>query len=201
MALVSSVQIANMALSKIGARSNIESFTEDSAEAFECDLWYNFSLEQALSVYNWSFARKSLTLAEHADAAPKKRWAFRYMYPSDCVKARYIENPAGVDADPVPFRVELSDDSSQKTIVTDQEDAVLIYTARVQNPALYSPFFIDFLATVLASRIAWTLSGKQFLVDKYSQEAEVMSRVAPAMDAQEQIDRDSRDAEHIRARA
>ena len=37
---LSTVQIANFALSKIGSDSTIESLTEDSAEAAECNLWY-----------------------------------------------------------------------------------------------------------------------------------------------------------------
>ena len=91
---ISSVKIANFALSKVGTDSTIETLTENSAEAKACNLWFETARKQALSAYDWPFARKRLALAVHGDDPPDE-WAYRYQYPADCVKARFVENPVG----------------------------------------------------------------------------------------------------------
>jgi hypothetical protein len=60
---LSSIQIANLAISKVGDSSTIETFTENTAESKESNLWFDFSRQQALAAFNWSFARKRLTLS------------------------------------------------------------------------------------------------------------------------------------------
>ena len=76
------------------------------------------------------------TLTAHGDDPPTD-WTYRYQYPSDCVKARFIENPLGRTKDPVPFDVEQSTDGTM-SIVTNQNEACLIYTKDVTSPSLYS---------------------------------------------------------------
>ena len=196
---ISSVQIANFALSKIGSTSTIESLTEDSTEANIMNLWFQFAREEALAAFNWSFARGRLTLATHSEDPPVD-WVYRYVYPSDCLKARFIENPAGPTKDPIPFEVETADNDT-KSILTDQNEAKLIYTKPISNPSLFSPFFVEAFSTNLASKGAFTLTGKLSLRDKLADEATQMFRLAPAFDAQEKQERAAREAEHIRARA
>lgn len=200
MSVVSDTLIANMALDNVGAKSVIASIGENSPEAKACKLWYDMSRRQALEAYNWSFARRKLTLASHSDPAPEPRWNFRYQYPVDCVKARLIENPLGEDADAIPFDLELSDDASVKTIVTNQDDAVLIYTADITQTSLFSMFFVDTLSSLLAARIAIKLTGKRTLKGDMIQQYNALLRIAPAHDANEAVGKKPREAEHIRAR-
>jgi hypothetical protein len=195
---ISTVQIANFALAKIGSDATIESMTENSAEAKECNLWLEHTRLQALASYDWSFARVRATLATHGDDAPTG-WTYRYIYPVDAVKARFIENPAGLNADPVPYAVEQST-SGSKSIITDLNEAVLIYTKDVTVPGLYTPYFIELLAAVLGSHIAYALTGKANLGDRLALEARRMSIFAPAMDAVEHQEKVPRDADHIRGR-
>ena len=212
MAVISKVRIANMALSFIGAKSTIESLTEDSAEAKECNLWYDYSRLQTLSTYDWSFARRRQTLATHADAPPAGVWAYRYVYPSDAVVLRKLENPSGsallayypdystVQADAVPFSVEMSDDQTTKTIVTDLDEAVAVYTFDQEQVNFFSPFFVEMLALQLASRIGFAITGDLAIVDRMVQRFVRMRGVAPAEDANEAVGQPPRDADHIRGR-
>jgi len=108
MAVISVVKICNMALSNIGAKSTIESITENTPEAKRCNLWYDFSRLQTLEIFDWNFAQKRLTLALHSDVAPDGVWTFRYQYPSDGANIRFLQNPAGETADAIPFTIELS---------------------------------------------------------------------------------------------
>lgn len=200
MSVVSDTVIANMALDNIGAKSVIASLSENSPEAKACKLWYDSSRRQALEAFNWSFARRRLTLASHSDDPPEQRWNFRYQYPVDCIKAREIENPMGPDADAIPFTIELDDAATAKTILTDLDDAVLIYTADISSTSLFSMFFVDTLSALLASRIAIKITGKRTLKGDMIQQYNALIRIAPAHDANEAVGKKPREAEHIRGR-
>ena len=195
---ISSVRIANFALSKIGERSNIESLDENSSEAEACNLWFVFAREQALSAFNWSFARKRIVLASASQAAPET-WVYRYVYPADCLKIRWLENPLGLSADPVPFDIELND-SNVRTILTNLDQAKAVYTANVMDPGLFPPFFIDYFATVLARYIAFQLTGKTAIVEKVDSDARTLLTIASAMDANEKQEIPAPDADWIRYR-
>lgn len=198
MAAVSSVTIANMALSHIGAKSSIESLDENSSEAKQCKLWYAFSLEQALESYDWSFARTRRALALSGEAPPDQ-WSYRYQYPADCVKARRIWNPAGEQADAVPFEIEMGADDN-RTILTDIQGAVLIFTKSVTNPALFSKLFVEMLSRGLAQHIAFALTGKTEVTKEQAGAYQSILRAAAAYDGNERVGQPPRDAEWIRGR-
>lgn len=193
------LNIANMALSAIGARSTIASLNENSSEGAACKLWYDFSRLQTLAAYDWSFARKRVALTESTDDPVEGVWLYRYIIPTDCVAMRYIWNPLGRAADAVPFDTELSDDGT-RTILTNMEDAILVYTSDVSSLSLFTPFFIDALATYLGFRICVTITGDLNKRNAMAQQFVSMMRVAPSQDANESMDEAPRDAEAIRAR-
>lgn len=197
---ISEARIASMALSNVGS-SGIESITGTEAGAKECDLWYDFSRRQTLAAHDWNFARRRLTLATHDDDPPSGVWAYRYQYPSDCVKFRKIQNPAGEKADAIPFEIELSDDQSTKSILTNLDDAVGVYTMNLTEVTLFSEFFVQLFGFALATQIAYPLTGKLELRKEMDATFRTMALVAPAHDANEQMEAPPRDAEHIRGRA
>lgn len=195
---ISEVKIANMALSNIGTRSTIESLDEDSPEAQQCKLHFDYARAVALSDYDWSFARKRQALAAHSEAPPEDIWDYRYQYPSDCLVARKIENPLGDDADAVPFEVEMESDS--KSILTDEEDAVLVYTFNQETPDFFTPYFVRTLSFMLAHLIAYPLTGKQSLQSDMLNTYRFFIAHAEASDANEKVAKPPRDAEWIRDR-
>jgi hypothetical protein len=210
---LSKVRIGNMALSHIGTDSTIESFTETSAEAKEVELWYDYSRLQTLASYDWSFARKRLTLATHSDDPPDGVWAYRYQYPSDCTKFRKIQNPTGSPLvtfqadtdvsnaeDAIPFDVEISPSLGTKSILTDLNEAVGVYTFDQEAPELFSPFFVEMLSRALATHLCYALTGNIELKKQITLEFAQMSRLAPSMDANEQVERPPRDSDWIRGR-
>jgi hypothetical protein len=189
-----------MALSNIGTRSTIASFDENSTEAKECKLWYDFSRTQALEAFDWSFARRRLALALHGDDAPEMRWSFRYQYPANCIAARYIENPLGPTADAVPFEIELSEDGNTKSLLTNQEDAVLVYTSDMTQTTMYTSHFVETLSHLLAFHIAIQLTGKRSIKSDMAQMYSALLRAAPAQNANERVGAPPREAEWIRSR-
>lgn len=197
---LSEVQICNMALSHVGSRSKIESLTENSTEAWQCNQWYTYSRLQALEMFPWNFARQRVLLSLHAEAAPEGIWAFRYSYPDNCAVAREIENEIGPDADNHPFEVQLASDGESKSIVTNVECATLVYTQNLTNPNMYSSFFVNLLSWIIASNIGFSLTGKQAVVDRALGQVLGLQIMAPAMNANEKAEKPPRDADWIRAR-
>lgn len=106
----SPVQIANQALSTIGTRSSILSFTEVSPEAYSVNLWYDNVRQTLLRMAQWGFARAYINLALVKSAPgtatnpnptldpslswdprfPPPPWLFEYAYPAGCLMARYV---------------------------------------------------------------------------------------------------------------
>lgn len=200
MATISTVKIANMALGELGTRNTIESMTESSVEAKHANLWYDYSRLLVLEGYDWNFARKRVALALHSEDPPDGLWAYRYAYPSDCVFARVIVNGAGTTSDPVPFTVEMSADGQEKTILTNYEDAILLYTRDVTETPLFSSGFVELLATALAHRMCIALTGSKNLKDRLLNDYGQMMNMAAAYNANEQMSAAPRDADSIRGR-
>lgn len=197
---VTKVKIANMALSHIG-ESTIESTTELSAEAGRVDIFYDVALQRSLEWYNWPFARRSQTLALHVDAAPKTRWQFRYALPSDLVKCRFIENVAGADADPIPYALENDDAAAELTLLTDVQEASLIYTFLMEQPERFPADFVLGLSHQLAYLMAYSQTGKRALAGDQLNLFQTFMAQAAASALNEEMPGAPREAEAIRARA
>jgi hypothetical protein len=205
-----------MALSNIGHRSSIASLSEASSEAQAVNLWYDWSRLQALAAYDWSFARKRIALTTHSEDPPDGVWGYRYQYPADCLVAREIENPSGErsasgivrlpssfsypDPDAIPFVVEVNSDGSEKTIFSDLAAATVIYTFDQQTTGMFTPFFVELLAFLIAHHIAFTLTGKRTLSADMLQKYQMLLLQAPAVDANEQVSPPPRDSDIIRGR-
>lgn len=201
-AALNEVVIANMALSKIGARSTIGSLQENSAEAQQIRLWWDTARAQTLQAYNWSFARKRKTLVESTDIpdGTDMLWAFRYDYATDALAVREIWNPAGKEADAIPYETEFTPDRSKKTILTDQEDAVAIFTIDVPEVQSWPALAIEALVTCLAFHIAFPLTGSREIANEKALEFRYIINYASSQDGNESVKSAPRDAEAIRAR-
>lgn len=204
---ISPVGIANMALSHIGAKSTIESFTENSSAAKQANIWYDYSRLQVLEAYDWSFARKRRTLALHGDTISETAadplagvWGFRYSYPDDCVATRKIQNPNAPPDDAVPYDIETSLDGQQKTILTNLESAVLVYTWDLTNTDMFSVLFVSALSHLLAHQIAFSVTGERKIkITELNIYEGVLAR-AMAISANQSVDAPPREAPWIRAR-
>jgi hypothetical protein len=171
---VNQVQICNLSLASVGTRSTIASLTEGSAESIQCSLHYDVALEATLRGAHWNFARKQVALALIADATQGQTvpqpWLYEYAIPSNCLLARFVLPQLGstglpipnVQPPPVPFIIgsDYDDNGNDITVLlTNQPNAQLVYTARMSNPAVYDPSFIDAFVPVLGSKLAIPLTG------------------------------------------
>ena len=160
MASLSKVQICNMALSHVGNSESIEALNDDTKEAKQCALWYDYARLQVLEAEDWDFARTRITGTSHGSSPPAK-WAHRYQYPADAVKVLRLER----ENDQYPILFE-EDFKTTRSIVTDEARAVIVYTKDEENVAVFSPKFVDALSWYLAYKIGFALSRKAYIPDR-----------------------------------
>lgn len=195
--MASKAQICNLALSHLGqTETTIANLTTDTGNtAAQCRVHYDVAREFVLADHDWNFAEKSVTLAE--TGTPSALWAYRYDYPSDCLKFRRIERASKLEK-PVPFRV--TQGTSGKVIETNIYQAVGVYTMDVTNTSMFTPGFVEALGWYLASALAPALTGdlkKQEMALKVYQ---ATIGAAQTQDAQEQQPDDELDAPWISGR-
>ena len=209
MAFIDDVAIANMALSHVGASSDVENFvTEKTPEAIQCNAWYDASRRQILAAHDWGFARRRIALALHGDTISETAadpwagtWGYRYQYPVDCIKVRKIQNPNSPPADADPFDIETSVNGQEKTILTDVEDAVGVYTFDSKATELFDPMFVQAFSHLLASQIAFALTNKRKIKQEQLQAYFFVLSSAAAENINESVEKAPRDADWTRDRA
>lgn len=214
MAVVSETMIGNLALSHIGAKAHIQSLDEDSAEAEAVKLWFDTSRQMMLEGYDWKFARKRVTLAQDTEDPPENIWSYRYVYPSDALTIRKLQQPTYTlnplftsasntlaEPDAIPFEIEMDSTGERRTILTDLEDAIAVYTFDQENVGLFSTFSVYALSYALAYNISFQLTGKESIKDKMFQFFSITLANAATADANERVSRKAREAEAIRARS
>ena len=163
-------------------------------------MWYDFAREQTLVAYDWSFARFRETLVDHADDPPDGIWAERYVYPANCLVMREIENITA-SGDAIPFSIEMDLAGTEKTVLTDLDEAIAIYTRKITDTTLFTPFFIMTVSYLLAHYMAMAITGRRKDQETMLGNFTALIRIAPAHDANERVEGPLREAEAIRGRA
>lgn len=204
------LSIANQGYSLIAARDQLNSEAEISVVGGQYRLWFESCRLQTLEAYNWGFARRRKALALHSDPAPDgSEWSFRYKLPADCICPRMIQNPIQTVAmfglhreadlisgwDAIPYDLETSIDGKENTLLTNMEDAVLIYTFDQQNPKLYTPLFIRALAFLFGYNTCFKVTGKTDRKLQMLQGFTIAIQEAAASNANSQIDQPPRESE------
>lgn len=180
------VEVCNESLLYVGHGQTINDLEEETMEARACKVYYAKARDALLQALWWKFATKRAVLAE-LDDEERSGWDFVYEWPSDCLTPRRIWNGQRVPAanNKIPFDVESMSASglvSDRCILTDEEDAELIYTAQVTAVSLFPPLFVEALAWALASKLALILPIKPGVAAAMKSEAGVALRMAAAVE-------------------
>jgi len=150
-----------MAISRVGVRQRIASITEASEEARLCSLNWDLVVAKTLCQYPWGFAGRRSALAI-IEENPNVEWLFRYAMPVDCESPRYIQG-AGRNLPNelrVRWQVEGDGTAERSSILTDEAEAVLVYTTNAVATNLYPAHFVDLLVWNLACELAMPLVAK-----------------------------------------
>jgi hypothetical protein len=165
--VASEVDICNLALSHLGDDATVASIDppEGSAQAEHCARFYPVARNALLELHTWNFATRRATLALLDDEGTQ--WTYTYEQPSDALRVLSVLHvdapddlavPAFPTAGravytPQPFVCE-SDALGRKIIYTNQEDAMVRYTAFVTDTTKFSPLFVTALTWKLAAMLA-----------------------------------------------
>lgn len=164
---VSVVSICNLALQKLGA-ARITALSDDSRNARAVGFAYEHIRDRELRAYVWSFAKKRVVLAPLVDA-PAFDFNYAFALPSDYLRAI---PPAQTNID---WRFETQD--GVRVLLTNDGDAVnFLYIARVEDPTLYDPLFVD----ALAAKLAWHLCEEITQSNEKKKDAQAEYRAAIA---------------------
>jgi hypothetical protein len=193
--MASEIQICNLALSHLGG-GRIQSINDNAKEAIECKILYPMVLESTLRSHKWAFATKRLLLGLLDEEVPGFRFVYRY--PGDCLVAREIYSVNQFDK--VKFEIALGKDNQSRVILSDQESAVLIYTAKVENANIFDSIFIEALSWKLAGELAISLKGNTDLMQLSIQNFEHILSKAQTASANEGFIKPEDDNPYFNAR-
>lgn len=197
--MASVVQICNMALTRIGQNQFIDSIDEQSKAAELCALHYELCRDEVLQAFPWPFAEARVFLADIG--SPAQTWQFRYRYPVDCLEARYISVP-GIEKpraeQRIPFKVVNA--AGGRAILSNQEQAELVYTVRVEDTTYFPPMFVSALAWRLAAELAMGLQARPENYASALQNYQLTLSQAQALAFEESEEGPAPDSEFIQAR-
>lgn len=202
----SEVEICNRALSEIGTRSTITSLAEASAEAQQCNLWYDQLRKMLLRSAPWGFARAQYPLSELGSLTtvpPSSPWPWghKFMYPTDCLRMRYILPPAPSDTAVSPLidiycgpsptnRFIIANDKDslgdmRRVILSNVPNAQAVYIIDVSDVSLFDDAFNTALSAALSFKLCIPLSGNVAMRQDFRQTAEDLIKSARAADGNE----------------
>lgn len=148
----------------------------------------------------------SATATQWSTAYPAPPWLYQYAYPSDCIQMSkivqqiqntYVGTPytsGGSNTYPYmvgpgsPFNVTTDEDSNgqqQNVILTNQYQAIGVYTKRITTPSLFGAQFVEALVQALAAKLALSLTGQISLANTKFAQANAVITLARAGDANE----------------
>lgn len=166
--------ICNTALLRVGQLQGITALDNNSPQAKACNKLWELARDATLEAFAWPFAMRrralqAITNGERGD------WAFAYGLPNDCIAPRHLDqadadNALGAyntnpgETEQLVFSIEGdATQGSGKVLLTNVEDAVLVYTAKVEEPVRWSPMFRDAMAYRLAADLGFGLAKKERL--------------------------------------
>lgn len=209
----SAADICNRALLRVGQRETIETLDDGSTAAASLKAIYDDTRDIVLVAHPWPFATVREALTEvtlstgetpvqgrtYVDA--RAGWEYAYQLPAECVHAQYlwtgIRNPTSTQR--VAFTTEY-DQTYGRVLLTDMEDAVLVYTLRVEDVRRYPSTFVDALAWALAADLAMAQPKKQDLARYCENQYRFALARAAASTANEAQPDQPHDSELIRER-
>jgi hypothetical protein len=163
--MASEVDISNNALGYLGDSANVVSLSppSGSVQAVHCARFYPLARDELLEMHPWGFAMRRIQLALLTETAPTP-WTYTYAVPAGALNLLSITDPDALDDysvgvnnvgnyTPQNFVTE-SDATGAQVIYTNQQNAMLRYSARVTDTTQFSPLFTAGLTRLLASKLA-----------------------------------------------
>lgn len=140
--VTSEVEIANLALAKMGHEGFIIDLDENSKGAKYMNVFYEPMRDELLRSHLWRFARKRAVLAPLTDTDEFNEGYSYFQYPDDCLRI--------VGTDKEYFQSYMPWSREGNRILAKTNVLKIVYLKRVTNVSEMDPSFIDAFATRLA---------------------------------------------------
>jgi hypothetical protein len=180
----SKTDICNLAIYHIGSSDTITSLTQTPATETSraCNAMYDISRQFVLQDHEWGFAelREDLALLSLTPVG----YEYAYQYPIGCLQGRNIYQ--SVDGEkPIDFAVMSQSTLTSRMILTNEENAKLVYTGDIEDTNMFSPAFIMAFSYQLAANIAIPITKKTSVKDRMLAYYSVYKDKADILDAKE----------------
>lgn len=164
--MLTRTSVVNNALRRLGA-VQISSIDADVEQARQASAVYDNVVRSELEAHCWFFAKKMAKLPASA-VAPEYKYALAYPLPNDFIRLVELEGKwafstiRGPDANPIPLY-----DLVGRTLMTDlPAPLTVMYIQDVSaDPTVWSPLFVNVVASALALELAMSLTKSQEQVD------------------------------------
>jgi len=198
--MVSKVDICNLALQNIGAKS-ITTLTDGTVEATECNLRYDTVRRSILELHPWNFAIKRAALNK-LSTSPAFGADNQFGLPSDLVRMFATEEQTDFinfgsnfngyltisnqtsfsRAD--EYKLEIAP-TGEKVLLSDDAAKNIIYVFDQEDVAKFAPMFVELLAKALGAAIAYKVTNSRTMASAEKQEFTDMLRSSKTVDAQQ----------------
>lgn len=157
--------IANIALAKFreGRITDITSTTDPVAVVVSDQ--YDHALRYVLEEHRWNFAGKRAKLTE-LGTTPAFGWDHQYQLPADLIRIKEVNGEA-IEESLRSFIIE------GDKLLTNEDSVEITYVSEVTDPNLFSPSFIDALATKLAALVCARITGDSALAIQLEKQYEL----------------------------
>lgn len=197
MAITSTTQLANLALSEIGARriDNLDSDT--TTEAKSCNLHFNHCRDSLLRRHQWSFATTRAALSQ-LTADPIKEWSAAWQLPTDCVRLIRVVSSANDAAIPTNlFTIE-----GRKLLTVDDDAKTIVYISNAVPIGEWDALFVEAMTYALAARIANDVTQNPAAAQAATQKLEALALpTAQTADAREVLSGENFGPRHLIGRS
>ena len=156
--MASVVEIVNQAFAALG-ESRISSLDDPGRNAGLARSVYDTVRDMEISRYAWNFAKSRAWLPALA-ASPAFGWKHQYQLPADCLRVLLAGPwPGPVRSDFIAADNRAWSVEGHRLMSNQAPPLSLVYLARVEDPALYPPLFVEALVARLAVKMCERITG------------------------------------------
>lgn len=186
----SNVQIANLALQKLGSPKRLESLTQDHAHARALNLAFEPVRDALMRKYPWSFAIKRESIAADATDATWGDWS-RYSLPGDFLRL-LRDDETGIETD---WKIE-----GLYILSRDASPLKFRYIAKITDPTYFDACFVEAFACALAAQCCKAITGSTDMASFMQQQFDDAVAEAKNIGAMEKPSEDQPEDDWITAR-
>ena len=174
--MATKIEIWNMALARLGA-ATVTADTDTTQEANLCNAFYDEIRDRATVQGSWSTAIFRTSLAS-TGVTPSFEYSYEFQLPVDprCLKVLTVdENSPGAE----PFAIE------GDKLYSDSSSVKIKYIGRIEDEEDFGPLLTEAIEILLASYLAYPLTGDRGVADRLRQEYFGVSANNLAVDGQQ----------------